>query len=242
MGVKYQKDINKKIIEKKQVFNIKNMICFIVQIVAFGIIMALLIGCGNMPTGNIHSLSIINILSVQVSISLLSITIVQLILPDRKERIFGVTYQGILFKWKVFRCLNVLDCTIYMFLSMIINILLSFANSIIINTDIQNICNIVFIFVMFESVLLAVYMVYLGLISKFKKSRIYYLLYKRIKNGSNDVYNMLLKGMKTHPFNTKNNNMEYINVEIEILKYMLLQNKLNKHHLPKRTLLTLCTL
>lgn len=216
-----QEDINiEKTIEKKSVFSLKNIALFIGQLIIFGIIIALLIKYNKIPVGDLKNLSPINISSVQTSISLLSITIMQLILPDRKEKIFGVTYQSILFKWKVFRHLNVLDCTMYMLLLMVINISLSIASIIIPSTTIQNICKAIFLLVLFESFFLAIYMVYLGLISKFKKSRIYYLLYKRMSKGNSDVYNMLLKGMKKNTFVPQNENKEYTKVEIAILDYM----------------------
>lgn len=221
MRVKSQEDINiEKEIEKKPIFSLKNILLFIGQLIVFCVIITLLVIYDKMPVGNLKNLSPINIAAVQTSISLLSITIMQLILPDRKEKIFGVTYQNILFKWKVFRYLNALDCTMYMLLLMMINISISIASIIIISTTIQIICKAIFLLVLFESFFLAIYMVYLGLICKFKKSRIYYLLYKRMCQGNSDVYNMLLKGMRENTFESQDDNKEYIKVEVAMLEYM----------------------
>ena len=221
MRVKSQEDINiEKEIEKKPIFSLKNIALFLGQLIIFGIIIRLLIKYSIMPVGNLNDLSPINIASVQTSISLLSITIMQLILPDRKEKIFGVTYQNILFKWKVFKYFNVLDCTMYMLILMVINISLSIASIIITSSTIKIICKAIFLLILFESFLLAIYMVYLGLISKFKISRIYYLLYKRMCNGNSDVYNMLLNGMRKNASESQNVNKDYIKVEMAILEYM----------------------
>lgn len=221
MRVKSQEDIKiEKEIEKKPIFSIKNIGMFIGQLIIFGIIIASLIKYNKMPVGNLNNLSPINIAAVQTSISLLSITIMQLILPDRKEKIFGVTYQNILFKWEVFKYFNVLDCTMYMLILMVINISLSIASIIITSITIKIICKAIFLLILFESFLLAIYMVYLGLISKFKISRIYYLLYKKMCNDNSDVYNMLLKGMRKNTSETQNENKDYIKVEMAILEYM----------------------
>ncbi|MDO5540429.1 MAG: hypothetical protein Q4F83_10175 [Eubacteriales bacterium] len=224
MFVKSQEDIDiERRIEKKPVFSVKNIFLFVIQMcIAVGIISGLTI-LGKIPIEKLSQLSIINMVSTQTSISLLSITIMQLILPDGKERVFGVTYQSILFKWKVLRHFNALDCMLYMLLLMIINILLSIG-SVITNNYSQNICKMCFIYGMIETLILAIYMVYLGLITKFKKSRIYYLLFKRIRKRntrSYEVYNMLLKGMKNYPLDSVNKASEYIEVEVAILEYMI---------------------
>lgn len=216
-------------VEKKPVFSIRNAFLFVLQ---FGILVgtiSIIILYDKLPIGNLDGFSIINITSVQVSISLISITILQLILPDSKERIFGITYQNILFKWKVLKYFNALDCMMYMLFLMIISILLAVASEIIANINIQRICKLSFLCTMVESFLLAVYMIYLGLITKFKKSRIYYLLYKRLgkKDKPNrtfkpntrnyEVYNLLVKGMLNPSFKADD---EYLKDELAILEYM----------------------
>lgn len=213
-------------IEKKPIFRFMNIILFIGHLiipVILGKIIIFLITSGEIPLENLKKFTPINLVSPQVSISFLSITIMQLILPNRKEKILGVTYQNLLFKWKVFKHFNVLDCTMYMFLLMAINISLSIADVVIIDETIKMICKAIFVLILFESFLLAIYMIYLGLISKFKISRIYYLLFKRMCHGNSDVYNMLLKGMRKNISESEdkgNESKDYIKAEIAMLEYM----------------------
>lgn len=210
-------------LEKKDVFSIRNICLFIGQLVCLIAIVSCLILYVKIPVGNLSFFSPISIISAQTSISLLSITIMQLILPDRQERIFGATYQSILFKWKVLKYFNVLDCMMYMLILMMTNILLAVMSVIVTNFNVQLICKLCYLCIIIESFILVVYMIHLGLIARFKKSRIYYWLYKRIKKRNlqgTDVYNIILKGMKK--FNGKNQNSEYLDVEVYILKYMLL--------------------
>ncbi len=223
MIVKSEEDIIiEKEIERKPVFSVKNIFFFVLQLCIFTVIVIVIKINNLISIVDLSEFSPISIASVQKSISLLSITIMQLILPDGKKRILGVTYQNILFKWKILKYLNALDCMIYMLLLMIINISLSIA-SIIVNDTINYICKIVFMFIMLESFVLAVYMVYLGLITKFKKSRIYYLLYKRMRkcnSQSDDVYNIIVRGIKKYPFNQNDDKNQYLKVEVAILEYM----------------------
>ncbi len=209
-------------IERKPVFSGKNVFLFVLQLCILTIIIIVIEKYISIPIENLSNFSPIGIASVQTSISLLSITIMQLILPSGKERILGVTYQNILFKWKFLKYFNALDCMMYMLLLMIINISLSIA-SVIVSERIQNICKIIFMCILLESFILAIYMVYLGLITKFKKSRIYYLLYKRMFKCNarrNDVYNTILKGIKKYPFKQKEDENEYLKDELIILKCM----------------------
>lgn len=222
---KVEKDIHINELEKKDIFSIKNICLFFGQLVSLIVIVSCFILYVKIPVGNLGSLSPISILSVQTSISLLSITIMQLILPDRKERIFGATYQSILFKWKVLKYFNALDCMMYMLILMMTNISLAVMSVIVTNSNAKLICILSFLCIMIESFILMVYMIHLGLIARFKKSRIYYWLYKRISKRniqSTEVYNMLLKGMKeSNEKNQNNEKSDYLDVEVCILKYML---------------------
>lgn len=222
-------------VEKKPVFSIKNAFLFLAQFGFWVEMFSIIIMYSKLPIGNLDEFSIISIMSAQISISMISITIMQLILPESKERIFGVRYQNIFYKWKVLKYFNALDCMMYMLFLMIIGIFLSVASSIIVNINIQRICKLAFLCAMIESLLLAVYMIYLGLITKFKKSRIYYLLYKRLRLSKNrnkpntrnyEIYSMLVKGMIKYPFNKADDeDNEYLKDELTILEYMYQHEK-----------------
>lgn len=162
------------------------------------------------------------LLSLQASISFLSITILNIILPNNENRILGLTYQDIFFKWKIFKYFNAADCILYSILMLMCNIIIAVVSTIVDNPNVKNVCNFSFIIILFTSVILALYMLHMSLIAKFKKSRIYYLIYKQIEKDNRELYNSILKALVWNVTETSEEkfNYDYYVDEIKILKKM----------------------
>ncbi len=163
------------------------------------------------------------LLSLQSSISFLSITILNIILPVNKEKVLGLTYHDIFFKWKIFKYFNAADCILYSILMLISNIILAVVSTIFDNPYIKNISNLSFIIILFASVILAFYMLHMSLIAKFKKSRIYYLIYEQIEKNNKELYNSILEKIVWNSSETEQEkvNYDYYIDEIKILIKMM---------------------
>ncbi len=173
---------------RKDIFRYRYAVLFgvqyaVIQAVAFGIVTSERMGSWDLF---FTSFSPISLMPVQVTISLLSITILQLLLFNAEETVLGLTFQNIFFKWDVLKYFNLINCLMYMMLLMTANLLLSIVSVGRVGEVAGIFCRIGGITALLETLPLAFYMVRLGLLARYKKSRIYLLILKRIKKELSD--------------------------------------------------------
>lgn len=169
---------------KKEIFRMRYVALFLGQYICLLAIIFCIIECNRTKLETLLSASFspASFISVQVTISFLSITVMQLLLPDSKREVMGLTFQNIYFKWDIIKCFNFINCFLYMFLLMTSYIIMAILCVCLESNNVQTICKLGALLSLMESLPLAFYMVYLGLTAKYKNSRIYYLIYKKIKS------------------------------------------------------------
>lgn len=219
-------------VKKKDTFNISHIKGYLIVLV--GILLVSFLACCGIEfvmkwikeNVTLVTFEPKGLLSLQATISFLSISIMNIILPEKENRILGLTYQNIFFNSTVLRYFNAADCIMYLILMLISNISLAVISTLCIDSYIKNISNLCFIIILFVSVILAFYMLHLSMISKFKKSRIYYLIYKKLDKDGKELYHEIVKGLIWHSEETKKINYDYYIDEIKIL--MLMKDKTNE--------------
>lgn len=144
-----------------------------------------------------------NIVSIQITISLLSITIMELMLENIDERIMGISRKYIFFNNDILKYFNAIDCIYYMLWLMIISI---FSTVVLFNIDyafIKTMSKCLVLLSLVVTIPLMFRMIKLGLISKHKKSTIYYWFDHRLKeNIINKKFNRQPYGKMTYALNT----------------------------------------
>lgn len=211
--------------KRKKIIDIyRGWIIFFIVFIFVNIIICLI--CGKNPCIQEHiSLSADvarNITSMQITISLVSITIMTLFLGSANERILGISYKKIFFHEDFFGFFNITNCVFMM----LIFILFSVVSSLfLVNLDYDVVClfgKIVCIVSLFCSIFLLFYMISLDLILKYKQSRVYNKIYKSL-NGKKklQIYNEIVE--KLEILGTKENEYhQYIIEECIILSFICL--------------------
>lgn len=161
-----------------------------------------------------------NIIDFQVNISLISITIMILFLEIADHRIMGMSYKKVFFKDVFFPYFNITNCIYLMLISMVIS-LCSYNFLINVENCISLIGKIVCETTLYCSIIVMFYMITLGFILQYKKSRIYYIVYKKLKRKDRKIYNEIIN--KLVVFTTEQNSyQQYIKDEFFIFSYIFL--------------------
>lgn len=163
-----------------------------------------------------------SITSMQITISLVSITIMILFLGSVNERILGISYKRIFFHKDLFGFFNMTNCVFLMLFFILYSVVSSL---ILINFDCSGVClfgKIACEVSLFCSIVLLYKMISLGLILKYKQSRIYNKIYKALESKEKiQIYNEIVE--KLDVFETKENEyQQYIIEEFIILSYICL--------------------
>lgn len=121
------------------------------------------------------------LVSIQVTIAMLAITIMILFLDVVQERILGISYKYIFFKSNIYGMFNITECIFSMLGLMTYSIICTFILAGIDNYQWQRYSRFGLCLSMSGTVVLMFRMVWLGMIAKYKKSRIYELILKKLK-------------------------------------------------------------
>ncbi len=121
------------------------------------------------------------LVSIQVTIAMLAITIMILFLDVVQERILGISYKYIFFKSNIYGMFNITECIFSMLGLMTYSIICTFILAGIDNYQWQRYSRFGLCLSMSGTVVLMLRMVWLGMIAKYKKSRIYELILKKLK-------------------------------------------------------------
>lgn len=139
------------------------------------------------------TLNIMSMLSVQATISFLSITLMNVVLPDKDKVVMGISYKSIFFKTLVYRYFNIPNCIMYLVLMLGINIVtVVFA---CFEGPYKNVAKICFVFVLLCSLCVAFYTIHLALVAKYKNSRIYHTIYRKLRWGDSELYCLIISHM-----------------------------------------------
>lgn len=123
--------------------------------------------------------------SLQTTISLLSITIMELVFNDIDFRIMGMSYKFIFFNNRIFYIFNITYCLFYMIIAFIINICMTLLVSV---PALSKYDSFIYTFetqILLLSTLLCLRMIYLAIVAKHKKSQVYYQIYKILEKKIN---------------------------------------------------------
>lgn len=121
------------------------------------------------------------LVSIQVTIAMLAITIMILFLDVAQERILGVSYKYIFFKSNMFGKFNITECIFSMLGLMAYSIICTFILAGIDNYQSQRYSRFGLCLSMAGTMALMFRMAWLGMIAKYKKSRIYERIQKKLK-------------------------------------------------------------
>ncbi len=121
------------------------------------------------------------LVSIQVTIAMLAITIMVLFLDVVQERILGISYKYIFFKGNMFRGPNITECIFFMLGLMTYSIICTFILAGIDNYQFGRYSRWGLCLSVMATIILMFRMVWLGMIAKYKKSRIYELIKKKLK-------------------------------------------------------------
>lgn len=209
--------------KKKKIISVSRLLVFLFIFTIFNIIVFFV--CVTCPIFqeriSVSSDVARSITSFQITISLVSITIMILFLGSTNERIMGISYKKIFFNEDFFRFFNVTNCVFLMLAFIVFSIV---SSNILVNIEYSKVSlfgKIVCEISLFCSILLMFYMVTLGLILKYKQSRIYYKIYKGLKNKKVSIYDEIIE--KISIFEVKENEyQQYIIEEFIILSYICL--------------------
>ena len=160
------------------------------------------------------------ITSYQINISLISITIMIFFLGSVEERIMGISYKKIFFNGTFFYCFNITNCIFLMLIFMTVSI---FSSCVLLNTKFDIICFISKITcgtALIFSIIFLFYMAYLGMILKYKQSRVYCKIFEELEKANEDIYKEIVKHLDM--LNDKKEYRQYIREEFIILAYILL--------------------
>lgn len=166
-----------------------------------------------------------SISSMQITISLVSITIMTLFLGSINEKILGISYKRIFFRGDFFKFFNIPNCIFLMLIFIVCSVVSSL---LLVNMDYSEaglFGKIVCVVSLFCSIFLLFYMIFLGFILKYKQSRIYRKIYKILESKKAlKIYHEIVE--KLDVFEIKENeSREYIIEEFIILSYICLNIK-----------------
>ena len=223
-------------VEKKNIFKITHALPYIIIFIVSWILYFLLIHYKENINTNIYARCVLiynilegfepkSFLSLQSTISFWSITIMSYMLQEKENKVLGLSYKNIFFKWSIYKYFNAADCIMYLLLMLITNIVI--ATEIINNKYIIFLAKCWFIIILVLSFILVFYMIHLCIVAKFKKSRIYSQIEKKIRKRDRELYISILKGIVKYSINNKSEclkeekiNYDYYVDEVKILKLM----------------------
>ncbi|MCM1121192.1 MAG: hypothetical protein NC416_01275 [Eubacterium sp.] len=210
--------------KKKKIIDRGKLIIFLVSFVLINMIIYII--CLKCPCIQEHiSLSADatrSITSMQITISLVSITIMILFFGSTNERILGISYKKIFFHDDFFKFFNITNCVFLMPLLILCSVTSSL---LLVNLNYSKVCllgKIVCGVSLFCSIFLLFEMIYLGFILKYKQSKIYNKIYEALESKKKEqVYNQIIE--KLNVFQTKEREyQQYIIEECIILSYICL--------------------
>lgn len=163
-----------------------------------------------------------SITSMQITISLVSITIMILFLGSANERILGISFKKIFFHRDFWKFINITNCIFLMLIIMVCSVVSSL---LLVNIDFNRVCllgKIICVVSLFYSIFLLFNMISLGLILEYKQSRIYNRIYKTLENKKNlQTYHEIVEKIDFFEIE-KNKYRQYIMEECIILSYICL--------------------
>lgn len=187
------------------------------------------------PIFNISASVANNITMMQITISLISITIMELFLNSADDRIMGISYKRLFCKnfiWKVF---NLINCIYFMLLLMTVSMLASIVLFYIEMT--KSISQITLMTALCFTTILMFHMINLGLVCKYKKSQIYNIIYKcfeKKRKGYDELYEKIICYLN---YDVEKKYNEYIREEVMILSYLYLNLEKFEDNIGKRRII-----
>lgn len=128
-----------------------------------------------------ESLNVTTMLSLQATISFLSITLMNIVLPEKDKVVMGLSYKAIFFNSCVYKYFNIPNCILYLVSMLAFNIVTAVFSCF--EGPYKNLSKACFVFVLLCSLCVVIYTIHLSLVAKYKNSRIYYTIEHNIKKG-----------------------------------------------------------
>lgn len=120
--------------------------------------------------------------SVQITIALLAITVFEVLSGDLGKRVVGISYKRILFHHDFFR-INAMDCIGGLFVSILVCIVGGGMGTISGYTLISRCGRWIVVLMTIIALCFVIRLFYFIVLVKYKTSRIFYLIYRRLKEG-----------------------------------------------------------
>lgn len=218
----YKVECGKKLINKKSIFGFK-YICILNIIFIILCIVSCFVGkfiINLLENVNLNLTMPDDITTIIITLSIVSISVFQIIIEKIDHRIIGMSYKRLFFKDTIWRYRNFPNSTFILLEMMMLSIIFN-----IIKNNVY--INIIQCIILAITIYFSFWVFYLSLIAVIKKSKIYYLIKKKITNkfliGEDNIIAAIINKLPSLEHNEiKYCHNSYIYEEVGVLIYLII--------------------